>query len=122
VKRWLSRIAWLALLWGCGAPEPGESVACPIVTRRWEAGGHLLVVSCRRISGNSGEEAGMRTHAMQLELDLNVLNDTQIFASSPLLHKSGPEGRGSQRPAGEVVTIREELQLVETEEGWKARH
>ena len=47
--------------------------------------------------------------------------DTQIFATSSLVHKSGPEGSSHRHPAGELLTVREQLRLVETEDGWKAR-
>jgi hypothetical protein len=108
-----------ALLLGCGPSGPDESVACPVATKRWESGGHLQVVACQQTGGSVREEAGTRSYAMQLELDLKVLADTQIFATGSLVHKSGPEGQGHRRPAGEVVTVREELLLVETDAGWK---
>lgn len=108
---------WVLAL-GCGAPAPGEEVACPIATQRWESGGHLRVTGCRVVGGEGGEEAGLRTHDLELELDLQVLADTQVFARGALVHKGGPEGSGHRRPAGELLTLREELALVEAGDGW----
>jgi hypothetical protein len=116
----LAILASAALALGCGA-APGEEVACPIATRRWESGGHLRVTDCRVVDGSGRREAGLRTHDLELELTLQVLADTQVFARGTLAHQSGPEGSGSRRPAGEVLTLRDELALVETEQGWMER-
>jgi hypothetical protein len=104
-------LAWL----GCGPGEPDPAQACSALTERWEGGGHLQVVDCRRVGG---ERDGPGSYAMQLELDLRVLADTQIFPSGALVHKSGPEARGNQHPAGEVVSLREAVRLIEVENGW----
>lgn len=106
--------ALLAAL-ACGPSEPDPAVACAALEERWEGGGHLELVDCRRLDGRRAESGAW---ALQLELDLEVLQDTQLFASGGLVHKSGPEGRGHQRPAGEVLSLREEVLLVETEAGW----
>lgn len=111
-------IVAVAMILGCGAEDPDESVACRVFEERWETGGRLEMVSCRRTDGSMSEEAGVHTYAMELEADLRVLEDTQIFPTGSLVHKSGPEGRAHRRPAGEVVTVREEVVLVETEDGW----
>ena len=108
-------VAWL----GCGSGEPDPSVACSLLEERWESGGQLRVVGCRRLAG--GPDAASGGYALQLELDLEVLADTQIFPRGPLLHKSGPQGSGHQHPAGEVVSVHEEIVLVESGDGWTER-
>jgi hypothetical protein len=105
----------LLLALACGPAEPDPALACAALEERWEAGGYLELVDCRRLDGQRDASG---SYAMQLELDLEVLEDTQIFASGGLVHRSGPEGRGHRRPVGEVVSVREELRLVETEDGW----
>jgi hypothetical protein len=108
--------ALLALVWlGCGPGEPPPAQACSALKERWEGGGHLRVVDCRSVGG---ERDAPGSYAMQLELDLQVLADTQIFPSGTLVHKSGPQASGHQHPAGEVVSVREEVRLVEVEGGW----
>ena len=114
MRRTRSLCGLLAAL-ACGPAEPDPAVACAALAERWEGGGHLQLVDCRRLGG---ERDASGAYTMQLELDLEVLEDTQIFASGGLAHKSGPEGKGHQRPAGEVVSVREEVLLTETEGGW----
>ncbi len=109
--------ALAAALLACGPPEPDASVACPVLTAQWEGGGHLRVLECRRTGGSRDAESGR--YLMQLELDLEVLAKTQIYAAGPIVHRRGPEGSGASRPAGEVVTVEDELALVETDGGWE---
>lgn len=112
--------AALGVVWlGCGSEGPDPSVACALLEERWESGGQLQLVGCRRVA--AAPDAASGGYALQLELDLEVLADTQIFPRGPLVHKSGPEGSGHQHPAGEVVSVREQIVLVEGPEGWTVR-
>ncbi len=107
----------LAAVWlGCGSEGPDPSVGCALVEERWESGGQLRVVGCRRVA--AAPDAASGGHALELELDLELLADTQIFPRGPLVHKSGPQGSGHQHPAGEVVSVREDIVLVESADGW----
>src|SRR5262245_51863206 len=75
--------AALGVVWlGCGSEGPDPSAACALLEERWESPGQLQVVGCRRLAAAPDTASG--GYALELELDLEVLADTQIFPRGPL--------------------------------------